>query len=88
MSTNPQEASMATSFKVEVQTDNTGKWYGNACRYTTEAGAKIAGQDLCNRWLLVRDWRAVESDEPANYEVIDQGGVFVVQAVNPPQVPA
>ena len=59
------------SFKPEVQTDDTGKWYGNALRFATreEAEAQVAG--LMMRWLAVRDTRVVECDEPVNYRYVD-----------------
>jgi hypothetical protein len=61
----------ARSWRVEVIADSTGNWCGNACRYPDKAQAEIAAADLMNRWLLVRDWRVVESDEPANYALIE-----------------
>lgn len=57
---------MAASFKVEVQTDSTGKWYGNACRYLSQGQALTAASSLMRRWLAVRDTRVVESDDAPN----------------------
>jgi len=55
----------ATSWKVEVIADSSGKWASNACRFTTEHNAIEYGQDLFMRWTAVRDWRVVpSSDEP------------------------
>jgi len=62
---------MAQSWKPEVQTDNSGKWYGNALRFATEAEALANVRDLERRWLLVISTRAVESDDPVNYEWVD-----------------
>lgn len=59
------------SWKVEVIADSSGKWCGNGVRYASEDAAKIGGADLAGRWLAVRDWRVVESDEPANYDIVD-----------------
>lgn len=56
------------SWKPEVQTDNTGKWYGNALRFATEAEAKANAEDLMLRWMAVREIRATESDDPVNYK--------------------
>jgi hypothetical protein len=58
------------SFKPEVQTDNTGKWYGNALRFATREEAEAQVLDLMTRWTSVRDIRAVESDEPVNYRYV------------------
>jgi hypothetical protein len=59
------------SFKPEVQTDATGKWYSNALRFATraEAAAQVAG--LMMRWTAVRDTRVVECDDPVNYRYVD-----------------
>ena len=54
------------SYKVEVIADNSGKWAGNGMRYSTEAAAKDAGSSLASRWMLVREWRVVESDDAPN----------------------
>ena len=59
------------SWKVEVQTDSTSKWYGNAIRYASKAAAELGGADLAFRWTLVGAWRVVESDDPANYDIVN-----------------
>jgi hypothetical protein len=58
---------MVMSYKPEVQTDGSGKWYGNALRFATREEAEDNARDLMMRWLLVRDYRATESDDPINY---------------------
>lgn len=59
------------SFKPEVQTDSTGKWYGNALRFATREEAMAQVSDLAYRWTSVRDMRVVESDDPVNYAYVD-----------------
>ena len=59
------------SFKPEVQTDDTGKWYRNALCFATRAGAQAQARDLMMRWLAIRDTRVVECDEPVNYRYVD-----------------
>jgi hypothetical protein len=59
------------SFKPEVQTDGTGKWYGNALRFATRAEAEAQVAALMMRWTAVRDTRVVESDDPVNYRYVD-----------------
>ena len=61
------------SFAPEVQTDSTGKWYGNALRFATREEAEDNAENLRMRWLLVRETRAVESDDPVNYRWTDDG---------------
>jgi hypothetical protein len=59
------------SFKPEVQTDDTGKWYGNALRFGTREEAEAQIQDLMMRWFDVRETRVVECDDPVNYRYVD-----------------
>ena len=61
------------SFAPEVQTDSTGKWYGNALRFATREEAEDNAENLRMRWLLVRETRAVESDDVVNYRWTDDG---------------
>ena len=56
------------SWKAQVQTDNSGKWYDNAIRLPTEVQAYEYGRDLLMRWTAVRDMRAVQSKDPINYD--------------------
>jgi hypothetical protein len=55
------------SFKPEVQTDHTGKWYGNALRFATREEAEANVANLASRWFAVRGTRVTECDDPANY---------------------
>lgn len=59
------------SFKPEVITDSSGKFYGNGLRFATHEEAEANVRDLESRWLLVRETRVVESDDPINYTYID-----------------
>jgi hypothetical protein len=59
------------SWKPEVIADSTGQWYGNGLRFETKAEAEANVLDLSYRWTLVRDTRAVESDDPVNYRYVD-----------------
>ena len=68
------------SFKPEVSTDSSGKFYGNALAFATYAEALQSASELSRRWMLVRDYRAVESDEPVNYAYVD-GVLADVKAV-------
>lgn len=55
------------SWKPEVQTDSTGKWYRNGLAFATKEEADANAYALAMRWFAVREWRAAESDEPVNY---------------------
>jgi len=68
------------SWKPEVQTDNTGKWYDNALRFATRDEAENSARDLQMRWFAVQDTRASESGDPVNYSYID--GVLAPTALH------
>lgn len=61
------------SWKPEVIADSGGKWAGNALRFATRAEAEANVANLAARWLLVRDTRVVESDDPVNYRWVNGG---------------
>jgi hypothetical protein len=54
------------SFKVEVIADNSGKWCGNGMRFHTPEQAEEHARDLRSRWLAVREWRVVPSEDAPN----------------------
>lgn len=62
------------SFKPEVSTDGGRIFHQNALAFVTREGAETSARDLMSRWMLVTDWRAVESDQPVNYTL--KGGVL------------
>ena len=57
------------SFKPEVRTGYDPKWYDNNLAFATREEAEYSARDLMNRWLLVTEYRVVESDEPVNYHL-------------------
>lgn len=57
------------SFKPQVFVDN--EWAGNALAFATKDEAELSAKDLYSRWMLCKDYRAVESDEPVNYKIVD-----------------
>jgi len=59
------------SFKPEVSTGSDPKFYSNALRFATREEAEARAMDLAMRWTAVRNWRAVESDDPVNYAIRD-----------------
>ena len=65
------------SFKPEVIADSSGKFYGNALRFATREEAEANVKDLAARWILVRETRVVESDDPVNYRYVDGGLIEV-----------
>jgi len=61
------------SWKPEVIADSSGKWAGNALRFATREEAEAQVFDLSCRWMLVRETRVVECDDPVNYRWTDDG---------------
>jgi hypothetical protein len=68
------------AWKNEVQADNSGTWSTNALRFATKEEAEAYGLDLYQRWTLVREYRATETDEPVNYRFVDGRVVPLVEA--------
>ncbi len=54
------------SWKVEVIADSSGKFCGNGVRYVNREDAEYAAKDLMSRWMLVTEWRVVESEDEPN----------------------
>jgi len=59
------------SFKPEVIADSSGKWCGNSLRFETREEAEGNVFDLSMRWMLVRETRVVESEDPPTHRWID-----------------
>jgi hypothetical protein len=59
------------SFKPQVKTLGDEKFYGNALAFATFDEAYLNARDLSHRWMLVTDYRAVESDEPVTHTYVD-----------------
>ena len=43
----------------------------DALAFATREEAEASARDLMGRWMLVTDWRVIESDEPVNYTLKD-----------------
>ena len=59
------------SFKPSVSTDGGATFNENALAFATREEAEASARDLMGRWMLVTDWRVIESDEPVNYTLKD-----------------
>jgi hypothetical protein len=68
------------SFKPEVQTDRSGKWYGNQLRFATREEAEAQVVNLAIRWFAVRETRVVECDDPVNYRWDPEKGLLAAAA--------
>jgi hypothetical protein len=68
------------SFKPQVMVAGNGdKWGENNLAFATHDEALKSARDLMNRWYLVTDYRAVESDQPVNYRLDDEGTLHEVK---------
>ena len=59
------------SFKPSVSTDGGATFNENNLAFATREEAELSARNLMARWMLVTDWRAVESDQPVNYTLKD-----------------
>lgn len=66
MAAKTKKAPKMVSWAPEVIADNSGKFCGNGLRFATKEAAEAWARDLSMRWILVREWRAVESADPVN----------------------
>jgi hypothetical protein len=60
-----------------VIADSSGKWVGNALRFATKEEAEANVANLKDRWIMVRETRVVEVDDPVNSAVIDGKTVWI-----------
>ena len=54
------------SWAPEVIADSSGEWTGNGLRFATREAAETWAKDLSYRWFLVRETRAVPSNDEVN----------------------
>lgn len=59
------------SWKTAVKVSGEPDWSYNALRFATKEEAEAYGEDLANRWVLVREVEAQEDDEPVNYQFVN-----------------
>lgn len=59
------------SFKPEFLVDASGVFYDNALRFATYDEALANARHKAARWMMVIDYRAVESPDPVNYAWVD-----------------
>ena len=65
------------SWKPEVLVD--GKWSANGMAFASEREAQEWAYDLLRRWSVPMGARAVESDQPVNYKIVqDEHGAHYV----------
>lgn len=66
------------SYKPEVQTHgDLADWNSNALRFPTEKEAADWARDLARRWTLVKEHRAMPSEDPPNY-TYENGEIYPV----------
>lgn len=57
------------NWKPEVEVD--GQFCQNSLVFATREEAELSAEDLFNRWMLTTGHRAVESDDPVNYAIVN-----------------
>jgi len=58
------------SYKPQVKVPN-DEFTSNGLAFATEEEALASARCLMDRWFLVIDYRAIESDQPVNYHHVD-----------------
>ena len=66
------------SFKPSVSTDGGATFNENNLAFATREEAEASAKDLMSRWMLVTDWRVIESDQPVNYRMRYDGALEAV----------
>lgn len=69
------------SFKPMISTDGGRSYATNSLRFGTEFEALASARELMGRWMLVTDYKAEESTDPANYEFVDGRNVPIAMSV-------
>lgn len=59
------------SFKPSVSTDGGTTFNENNLAFATREEAEASARDLMARWMLVTDYRVIESDQAVNYAIKD-----------------
>lgn len=68
------------SYKPAVEVINEpGKYHTNNLAFATSEEAERSARDLMSRWMLVTNWKVVESDQPVNYRLDEAGQLYAVQ---------
>ncbi len=63
------------SFKPQVRTRGDTQFNSNNLAFATREEAETSARDLMSRWMLVDEWRVVESDQPVNYRLREDGAL-------------
>lgn len=59
------------NYRPEISTDG-GKSFGqNAQVFATKEEAETMARDIFSRWMLATDYRVTETEDPANYRIVD-----------------
>ena len=59
------------NFKYGVQLAGESKLGFNAVVFATAEEADLAGRELLSRWFAPTGYEVVETDDPVNYEIVD-----------------
>ena len=59
------------SYKPEIKAFGENEFCGNSLRFATYQEAYSSAESLSYRWTMVKEFRAIESNDPVNYKHID-----------------
>lgn len=63
------------SFKPQVRTRGDTQFNSNNLAFATREEAEASARDLMSRWMLVDEYRVIESDQPVNYRLREDGAL-------------
>jgi hypothetical protein len=69
---------MTSSWKAEVQADNTGTWASNMLRFETQEEAALYARDLFSRWMAVKKWQTVPSSDAVTHRWVEGAAQRIV----------
>lgn len=68
------------SFKPAVEVMNEpGKFHTNNLAFATSEEAERSAKDLMSRWMLVTNWKVIESDQTVNARLREDGMLLLLK---------
>lgn len=68
------------SYKPAVEVMNEpGKFHTNNLAFATREEAERSAKDLMSRWMLVTNWKVIESDQTVNARLREDGMLLLLK---------
>ena len=69
------------NYRPEISTDGGATFSQNGQVFATHAEAETMAKDIFMRWFASTHYRVTETEEPANYRLVDSEQGWVLQSV-------